>query len=127
MQPCKVDTTRDRDMLIFRIHGELDLDTVGTCRAELDHSLRCAVRDRGGERSSKLPDASWTLVVLDLRGFAFLSAAGLRMLGELADALSAQGIAIGIAAEPGSLTRRVLHLAGLDRRAVLLDAPEPTR
>lgn len=128
MQPCKVVTARDHEMLIFRIHGELDLASVGSYRAELDHRLRCAVRDRRTEHSSRGPAAgSWTIVVLDLREFTFLSAAGLRMLGDLADTLAAQGITIGIAAKPGSLTRRVLYLAGLDRRAVMLDAPDRTR
>jgi anti-anti-sigma regulatory factor len=123
MQPYRVVTARDHGMLVFRIHGELDLATVGACRANLDHLLGRAVRDCSGEYESRLSDApSWTLVLLDLRELTFLSAAGLRMLGEIAGMLTEQGIATTIAAEPGSLTRRVLYLAGLDRRAIVIDA-----
>jgi hypothetical protein len=110
-------------MLIFRIYGEVDLATVGAYRTELSDSVRCAVHDRGSERTPQdVPP--WTMAVLDLRALSFLSAAGLRMLADLADTLAAEGVATGIAAEPGSLTHRLLYLAGLDRHAAVLDALE---
>jgi hypothetical protein len=46
------------------------------------------------------------------------------MLADLANTLAAEGVATGIAAEPGSLTHRLLYLAGLDRHAAVLDALE---
>jgi anti-anti-sigma regulatory factor len=123
MPQCRIVTTRSHRMLIFRIYGEVDLATVGAYRAELSHSVHCAVHDRGSEQASQdVPP--WTMAVLDLRELAFLSAAGLRMLADLADTLAAEGVATGIAAEPGSLTHRLLYLAGLDRQAAVLDAVE---
>lgn len=122
MQPYRVVTTRAHEMLIFQIRGELDLTTVDACYAELRGSLGPAVGDRGSEHPSGSSDlSSWTMVVLDLRELTFLSAAGLHMPGELTDVLIGRGIDTGIAAEPGSLTRRVLYLAGLDRRAIVLE------
>jgi hypothetical protein len=62
----------------------------------------------------------------DVRDLSILSAAGLHVLDELAFDLDKRGITTTtVAVQPGSLARRLLYLAGLDQRLVVLDASLP--
>jgi hypothetical protein len=60
-----------------------------------------------------------------VRDLSILSAAGLHVLDELAFDLDKRGITTTVAVQPGSLARRLLYLAGLDQRLVVLDASLP--
>lgn len=99
----------DPQVRIVRIEGELDVVTVDTCRADLDRVL--AATDPP------------SMLVIDLRPLTILAAVGLHMLGELAVGLNGRGVTTVVAVHPGSLARRLLYMAGLDQRFVVLDVP----
>jgi len=109
----------DPQVLVVRVEGELDITSVDARRSDLDR----AIHDHLERVSTAVGGPS--LVVIDLRSVTILSAAGLHMLGELAVGLGQQWISTAVAVQPESIARRLLYLAGLDQRLVVLDAPLP--
>jgi anti-anti-sigma factor len=113
--------TNEQGTLLLQLHGDLDIATIPACRAELDDAiaesrpLRLAAPTSG--------PAGPVTVVLDLSGLTFLSAGGMRMLGDVARGLADRGIRTVLAAPPHSLTRRLMHLTEIDRLMKIVDGP----
>jgi anti-anti-sigma factor len=97
--------TRDRDVTVARLVGEVDLEGI----AELGRLLAAAVgdRDRG--------------LVLDLDGVEYLDSAGLHLLHDAARTLGARGQSLRVAVSPDATVSRLLELVDLEQ-TVPLDA-----
>jgi anti-anti-sigma factor len=108
----------DQGVLTLRLEGELDIATIGGCRARLHEAVAEGLRRRTAFAGQAL-----TTVVLDLSELTFLSAAGLRLLSDLANALAKNDVATVLAVRPGGITERLARLGGLDRRMAIVDRP----
>ncbi|WP_127503433.1 SigB/SigF/SigG family RNA polymerase sigma factor [Actinoplanes solisilvae] len=97
--PVRVEIQRDGDVVVARVHGEVDRDTAERLRL----GLRRAIAQAGGDP-----------VVIDLAGVPLVAAAGIAVLVDAASAAA-------VAGTPLTLTRaqpcvaRVLAVTGLSR------------
>ncbi|AEV85154.1 hypothetical protein ACWT_4132 [Actinoplanes sp. SE50] len=89
-------TRTDRAGVVCTVHGDVDQDT----RAVVTRELLAAVT------ASSPPD----VVVIDLSAVAFLAAAGLHVLGEVAAVCSERRVPVRLVSAPGACTTRVLQL-----------------
>jgi anti-sigma B factor antagonist len=96
----------DRERVIVRPVGELDIATVGDVEAPL----------------AELEDAGFAEVLLDLRETTFLDSTGVHLLVRHAHAARENGHRFGIVAQDGPVLR-VLELTGLLREIPLVDPP----
>lgn len=122
IQPISVVAAPDQRVLTVHLDGALDIATIGTCRARLNEALATVIRPR---EASGPPNRQPKEAVLDLSELTFLSAAGLRMLSDTAYILAEHGIKTVLVVPPGSLIRRLVGLAGLDRSTTIVDPPYP--
>lgn len=90
-------TARD-DPRVLHVHGVIDLATVPDFRSGLERFT-----GHGAVR-----------MVVDLTGVRILTAAGIRVLRDVRRTAERRGARIDVVATRGSLTSRVLGLAGLD-------------
>jgi anti-sigma B factor antagonist len=99
-----VDVQPERDVVRVCPRGEIDMDTVGAVRAQLD----------------ELAGSGFTRVVLDLRGTTFLDSTGLRLALDMHAASAADGWEFGIIAGPSNV-QRAFATAGLSERLPFVD------
>jgi anti-sigma B factor antagonist len=99
-----VDVQPERDVVRVCPRGEIDMDTVGAVRSQLD----------------ELAGAGFTRVVLDLRGTTFLDSSGLRLAIEAQAASAADGWEFGIIPGPANV-QRAFEIAGLSQRLPFVD------
>jgi anti-sigma B factor antagonist len=99
-----VDVQPERDVVRVCPRGEVDMDTVGAVRSQLD----------------ELTGAGFTCVVLDLRGTTFLDSTGLRLAVEAHAASAADGWEFGIIPGPPNV-QRTFDIAGLSERLPFVD------
>jgi anti-sigma B factor antagonist len=97
-----VDVSRVGAMAVVAPHGEVDLATVGAVRDAL----------RPGEVSTR--------VVLDLRQVEFMDSAGLALIVEQMRRAEQDGFDFAVVRGPDQV-QRLLHMAGLAERLVVLD------
>lgn len=119
--PISIVIAPDQEALMLRIGGELDIATIGGCRAALNEALATVTRRRVDPRTMA---AQPTTAVLDLSELTFLAAAGLRMVSDIARALADHGISTVLVVRPGGLVSRLVDLAGLDRSTTVVEAPD---
>lgn len=101
----RCDVRPDRDRVIVRPMGEIDLATA----PNVDASLR------------ELVDSGFKRVVLDLRGVTFLDSTGLRLLVSWSQGAAMDGFDLGIVADSRPVLR-LLELTGASDRLPLIDA-----
>jgi anti-sigma B factor antagonist len=115
LAPFRVVVRTERDVVRVCPLGEVDLDTVGQIREQLEHAAASGARH----------------VVLDLRGVTFLDSTGLRLVLEADAASRGQRWEFGLIGGPADV-QRVFDLTGARARlpfvtaselAVLLTAP----
>lgn len=112
--------TVDRAQLVLHLTGELDIATIETYRAELADVLD---RQQRQEAASASGGQRLGSVVIDLGEMSFLSVRGLAMLSDLAGILACRNVGTVLAVQPDSLIARLVCWAGLDRQAMICDAP----
>jgi anti-sigma B factor antagonist len=100
----RVDVHPERDVVRVCPRGEIDLDTVGAVRTQLD----------------ELTNAGFRRVVLDLRDATFLDSTGLRLAMDAQAASAADGWEFGIIAGPCNV-QRAFEIAGLSERLPFVD------
>jgi len=88
----------DRDVVVIRISGELDLSNVG--------ELQRDILDRVGNEALG--------VVVDLSEVGYVDSAGVQLLGDLAQRLEWRGQRLAVASASDSRAARVLAMAGAD-------------
>jgi anti-anti-sigma factor len=101
----RVAFTRERDVTVARLEGEVDLVGAGALGRALAHATRAG--DRG--------------LVLDVNGVGYLDSAGLHLLHDTARTLAARGQSVRIVAAPDAEIARLLDLADI-RQTVPVDA-----
>ena len=106
-EPLRVETTRLRDGALVRLHGELDLATVGEAEAAIASS------------AITLADG----VTVDLRGLEFIDSAGVSLLVRMSRDAHNSGSRLTVFAHPGPITR-LLRLCALDRQLALVEDRE---
>jgi anti-anti-sigma factor len=106
----RVDVRPERDVVRVCPVGEVDLDTVGVVRAQLD----------------ELTAAGFTRVILDLRNVTFLDSSGLHLVIEAQTAAASDGWEFGMIEGPANV-QRVFEIAGLSERLPFVDPAELPR
>ena len=102
---CEIEP--DRDRVIVRPMGEIDLATVGAVEAPLD----------------ELWGTGFTCIVLDLRWVSFMDSTGLRLLIRQCARAEQDGAALEVNVAGDGAVHRLLHLTGLlDRLPIAVDA-----
>lgn len=99
-----VDVRPERDVVRVCPVGEIDFDTVGVVRAQLD----------------ELRAAGFTCVVLDLREVTFLDSSVLHLAMDAQAASAADGWAFGIIEGPANV-KRAFEVAGLREQLPFVD------
>jgi anti-sigma B factor antagonist len=94
----------ERDVVRVCPRGEVDLDTVGAVRSQLD----------------ELVGAGFTRVVLDLRGTTFIDSTGLRLALDAHAASAADGWEFGIIPGPPNV-QRAFEIVGFSERLPFVD------
>ena len=102
MTALDIEVERLAARTLVRLYGEFDISGV--------RSFHRAVADLDGK------------VVVDLRGLAFIGAAGLRSLIELQLRCRRDGCELAVVKGP-PLVQRVFSLTGVDQRLLMLDEP----
>lgn len=92
-----VDVRREVATVVVAPHGEIDLATVATLRAELD-----------GVGPSEV-------LVLDLRGVSFMDSSGVALVVEEHRRAEREGFVFRVVAGPGDQVRRLFDVTGLSR------------
>ncbi len=100
-----VEVDRLNGVPLARIRGEIDLSNAGDVQAAVEAA---------GANASRL--------VLDLSETEYLDSAGIRVLFQLARAMSSTGCRVRAVVPPQSPIRRVLELAGIDQAIPLDDS-----
>jgi len=108
MRTLSVETKWDGDAATVALNGELDLSTA----PEVESALAGA-EERG-------PD----LLVLDLRGLAFMDSTGLRVVLAADGRARRDGRRLEVVPGPPQV-HRVFRIALLDRRIAFVDPPSP--
>jgi anti-anti-sigma factor len=106
----RVDVRPERDVVRVCPVGEVDLDTVGVVRAQLD----------------ELRVAGFTCVVLDLREVTFLDSSVLHLAMEAHAASAADGWAFAIIEGPANV-QRAFEVVGLREQLPFVDPAELPR
>lgn len=97
--------------LIIAPHGDLDIASVGTFRAELAQAASQAEQD----------------VVVDLSGVSFIDSSGLGALVEVHNRMRREQRDFAVVAPGGTAAAVLLNLSGLQGRLPVLEArPRPT-
>jgi|tagenome__1003787_1003787.scaffolds.fasta_scaffold19321907_2 anti-sigma B factor antagonist len=92
----EVRTWPDRARVVVALRGELDIDSVGAVRAELDD----------------LDAAGWASIVMDLRELTFIDSTGLRLLIEADRGARRRGASLAIV-DGSPAVERLLELVCL--------------
>ncbi len=93
---------------VLRLYGELDIATASTFRQQTQGLI---TRD----------------LVVDLTGLDLTDSSGLRVLRALDARIGSRDAAVVIVSPPGSLPRRLLQYAGLDRTLSVCDSMADVR
>jgi anti-sigma B factor antagonist len=104
-----IDVRPERDLVRVCPAGEIDFDTVGVVRAQLDELTR----------------AGFTCVVLDLRDVTFLDSSVMHFAIDAQAASTADGWEFGIIEGPANV-QRAFEIAGLSERLPFVDPAELT-
>jgi len=105
--PFRIVAQMERDVVRVCPFGEVDIDTVGETRQQLEHATATGARQ----------------VVLDLGGVPFLDSTGVRLVLEADAASRAQGWVFGLIGGPADV-QRVFDLTGSRPRLPFLTASE---
>jgi anti-sigma B factor antagonist len=92
---CEIEP--DRDRVVVRPMGEIDLATVGVVETPLN----------------ELWGTGFTTIVLDLRWVSFMDSTGLRLLIRQCQRAEQDGAALEVSVAGDGAVHRLLHLAGL--------------
>jgi stage II sporulation protein AA (anti-sigma F factor antagonist) len=107
---CEIEP--DRDRVIVRPYGEIDIATVGAVEAPLD----------------ELRSSGFQTVVLDLRWVPFMDSTGLRLILRQCQHAEQDGTALRVEVTEGGAVHRLLSLTGvLDVLPVSLSPASPVK
>ena len=104
-EPFRIDVEPSRDSVRVAPVGELDIATVEKLRAEVE----------------RLPESSFTKLVLDLRGVRFLDSTGLRLVLEL-DAAATDASQELLIIRGSAVVQRIFEVTQMAERLKFIDA-----